>query len=360
MRSRTSLLVALLMASPLVGMAQQSGDVPRTSSGRPDLSGFYDTSTLTPLQRPTALGDQLTLTEEDAAAIAERERTRQATRQEASDPNREAPPAGGDGSPGAAGNVGGYNSFWIDRGNAAFQIDGEWRTSIIYEPENGRRPPATASGRQKLADRIALFRPNTGEAWWVEVGDGSGPYDDMELRPLAERCLLGFSSTFGPPMLPALYNNMKRIVQTDETVVILVEMVHDARIIRMNGEHDPLEIRKWLGDSVGHWEGDTLVVDTTNFTDRPGLSQASSDLHVIERFSRNRDGTLHYQFTVDDPATWTAPWSGEYPWRPSEERVFEYACHEANYSFFGIMRGARMLEAEARGETVEGTVAPPE
>jgi len=116
----------------------------------------------------------------------------------------------------------------------------------------------------------------------------------MELRPLAVHYLLGFSSTSGPPMLPALYNNLKRIVQTEETVVILVEMVHDARIIRMNGEHDPPEIRKWLGDSVGHWEGDTLVVDTINFTDRPGLSQAASNLHVVERFSRNSDGTLHY------------------------------------------------------------------
>ncbi len=360
MRSRTPILFVLLIASSFVAAAQQNGDIPRTSSGRPDLSGFYDVSTLTPLQRPNSRGDQLTLTEEEAATSAERERARQAGRQEASDPNREAPPEGGDGSPGAAGNVGGYNSFWIDRGTAAFQIDGEWRTSIIYEPENGRRPSLTPAGQQGIAAFASFWRPNTGKAWWLDVGDGSGPYDDMELRPLAERCLLGFSSTSGPPMLPALYNNLKRIVQTEETVVILVEMVHDARIIRMNGEHDPPEIRKWLGDSVGHWEGDTLVVDTINFTDRPGLSQASSNLHVVERFSKNPDGTLHYQFTVDDPTIWTAPWSGEYPWRPSEERVFEYACHEANYSFFGIMGGARMLEAEARGEKIEGIVAPPE
>ena len=152
-------------------------------------------------------------------------------------------------------------------------------------------------------------------------------------------------------MLPVLYNNMKRIVQTDDYVMILVEMDHDARIIRLNDEHDPPEIRKWLGDSVGHWEGDTLVVGTTNFNDTPGLSSASRNLHVIERFTRIDEETLLYHFTVDDPTIWTAPWSGEYPWRASEDRVYEYACHEANYALGNILRGARLLEAEALSET---------
>jgi len=355
-----AMLVGTLVAWPLTAFGQSASDVRRTSSGRPDLSGFYDTSWLTPLQRPAELGNQLTLTEEEAAEVAERERSRLARNQEASDPERQAPPEGGDGSQGAAGNVGGYNSFWIDRGSGAFQIDGEWRTSIIYDPDNGRQPPVTAARRQQIAEQVGFRRANDGTAWWLEVGDGSGPYDDPELRPLAERCLLGFGSTSGPPMLPVLYNNLKRIVQTDDTVIILVEMVHDARIIRMNAEHDPPEIRKWLGDSVGHWEGDTLVVDTTNFSDRPGLSGASRNLHVVERFRRNPDGSLHYQFTVEDPTVWTKPWSGEYPWRPSEERVYEYACHEANYALEGILKGARLLEAEARGEVLDGVVAPPE
>ena len=189
-----------------------------------------------------------------------------------------------------------------------------------------------------------------GEAWWVKEGLETGPYDDPEMRPLAERCLLGFSSTGGPPMLPAVYNNMKQIVQTEDHVMILIEMVHDARIVRMNAEHGPPEIRKWLGDSVGHWEGDTLVVDTTNFTDRPALSGASRNLHVVERFRRIDADTLLYQFTVDDPTVWAAPWSGEYTWPASKNRVYEYACHEANYSFSGILRGARILEAEAHAE----------
>ena len=198
-----------------------------------------------------------------------------------------------------------------------------------------------------------MFQENTGKAWWIEQGIDPGPYDNPEMRPLPERCLLGFSSTGGPPMLPALYNNMKQIVQTKDHVMILIEMVHDARIIRMNAEHDPPEIRKWLGDSVGHWEGDTLVVDTTNFTDQPALSGASRNLHVVERFTRVDADTLRYQFTVEDPTVWSAPWSGEYIWPASTERVYEYACHEANYSFSGILRGARILEAEAREELEE-------
>ena len=159
---------------------------------------------------------------------------------------------------------------------------------------------------------------------------------------------MGFGSTAGPPMLSVLYNNMKRIVQTEDTVMILVEMVHDARIVRMNQEHNPPELRSWLGDSVGHWEGDTLVVDTTNFTDNPSLGGASRNLHVVERFSRIDSDTLLYRFTVEDPTVWTAPWTGEYVWPSSDDKVYEYACHEANYSFGGILRGARVLEQDVR------------
>ncbi len=322
-------------------------DIPRTASGHPDLSGTYDIATLTPLQRPARFGDQLTLTDAEAEEIARREADYLARRNAATDPDRKAPPEGGDGSTGAAGNVGGYNAFWVDRGAGAFKIDGKWRTSIITDPKNGRRPALTPTAKKAAAMRASRFRPNTGEAWWVKEGVEPGPYDDPELRPLAERCLLGFGSTGGPPMLPVLYNNLKRIVQTDEHVMILVEMVHDARIIRMNAEHDPPDIRKWLGDSVGHWEGDTLVVDTINFTDRPALSGASRNLHVIERFKRIDDKTLLYSFTVEDPTVWTRAWSGEYIWPATESRVYEYACHEGNYSFGGILRGARILEAEA-------------
>ena len=358
--------LAFALLVPLAASAQQGGsEIPRRADGRPDLSGTYDTATLTPLQRPARFGDRLTLTPEEAATIEadpfalrtffniapsgsdERGGNFGAA---ASDPNREAPPAGGDGSGGAAGNVGGYNTFWIDRGTGVFQLDDEWRTSIITDPPNGRRPPMTPDAQAAAAERAAFFRPNTGTAWWIEGGDvdAPGPYDDPEIRPLAERCILGFGSVGGPPMLPVLYNNLKKIVQTDDHVMILVEMVHDARIVRMNQEHAPSGIRSWLGDSIGHWDGDTLVVDTTNFTDQPALGGASRNLHVVERFTRVSPDALLYQFTVDDPTVWTAPWSGEYVWPASEDRVYEYACHEANYSFQGILGGARVLEADVR------------
>ena len=347
MKSRLpTILSSLTVAVAVLGAA----DIPSTPDGRPDLSGTYDVATLTPLQRPEKFADKPTLTDEEAAAIARNEAERLAGRNAASDPNREPPPEGGDGSTGGKGNVGGYDAFWKERGTGAIKVDGRWRTSIITEPANGRRPPLTPAAEKRAAARAKMSRPNMGEAWWVKEGLETAPYDDPEMRPLAERCLLGFSSTGGPPMLPALYNNMKQIVQTKDHVMILIEMVHDARIIRLNAEHDPPEIRKWLGDSVGHWEGDTLVVDTTNFTDQPALGGASRNLHVVERFTRIDADTLRYQFTVEDPTVWSAPWSGEYIWPASTERVYEYACHEANYSFSGILRGARILEAEARAE----------
>ena len=266
-----------------------------------------------------------------------------------------APPQGGDGSPGASGNVGGYNAFWIDPGESAFQIDGQWRTSILVDPPNGRYPPRV----EGTGGRGGSRRANDGTAYWLEAGlEAPGPYDNMEQRPFAERCLLSFSSTAGPPMMPALYNNHKRIVQTEDTVMILTEMVHDARIVRLDAEHDPPTIKKWLGDSIGWWEGDTLVVETTNFVDRPAFRRGTGNMTVTERFRMESAGTLIYTFTVDDPTVWTATFTGEYAWPRSGNKVFEYACHEANYALQGIMRGARLLEAEFRGEQPEGVTNP--
>src|SRR5262249_52718447 len=167
---------------------------------------------------------------------------------------------------------------------------------------------------------------------------------DPEQRPLGERCLLGFGSTSGPPSLPVLYNNLHQIVQTPSVVMILSEMVHDARIVRMNLPHLPPTIRKWNGDAIGRGDGDTLVVDTTNFTDRTRFRGASENLRVVERFSRIDANTLRYQFTVDDPDTWARPWSGEEAWPATDSRLFEYACHEGNYALTNIMRGARLRE----------------
>ena len=369
MRSRIAMCLGVLAVVCLVlapVAAAQNSDVPRTPSGHPDLSGTYDVSTLTPMQRPTEYGEKKFLTDEEAAEIAERERSRNVERNRPSDPDRGAPPQGGDGSAGAAGNVGGYNSFWIDRGSGAFKIDGQWRPSILIDPPNGRFPPQTEARRE--AQRVAREarsggvrrRNNDGTAYWLEAGlDAPGPYDNMEQRGFAERCLLAFSSTAGPPTLPNyFYNNHKRIVQGEDTVVILVEMVHDARIVRMNAEHDPPEIRKWLGDSIGWWEGDTLVVETTNFRDRPAFGQGSENMTVTERFGRIDADTLLYNFTVEDSTVWSAPFTGEYVWPRSDNKMFEYACHEGNYALEGIMRGARLLEAEFRGEEPEGVANP--
>jgi hypothetical protein len=345
----------------------QDGGMRRTPSGHPDLSGTYDVSTLTPMQRPREYGDKMLLTNDEAAVIAAQALQRSTERQQDSDPNRTAPPQGGDGSTGASGNVGGYNTFWTDAGTSAFQIDGQWRTSILIDPPNGQFPAVTderrAARREALGSGEAAPRreggANDGTAYWLDAGlDAPGPYDNPEQRPFAERCLLSFSSTGGPPMMPALYNNHKRIVQSEDTVVIQIEMVHEARVIRMNAEHDPAEIQKWLGDSIGWWEGDTLVVETTNFRDTPAYSQGSKNMKVTERFRMESDDQLIYTFTVDDSTVWAAPFTGEYAWPRSPNKVFEYACHEANYALEGIMKGARLLEAEFRGEEPEGIPNP--
>ena len=351
---RTTWLIALLtlvLATPCALLAAEKSDIPRRPDGKPDLSGTYDIATLTPFSRPARYGDKATITEEEAKQIAEYWAANLAKDAAPSDPDREAPPEGGTGIyvpewEGAAGKVGGYNAFYTDTGESNFKIDGKYRTSIIVDPPNGRMPPLTDEARKRMAAEAPFRNENTGTAWWLEKGLDIGPYDDPELRPLAERCLLGFGSTAGPPMLPVMYNNLKRIVQTEDTVVITAEMNHDARVVRIGGEHDPPEVRKWLGDSVGHWEGDTLVVSTKNFRDEIGFFMGTRDMHVTERFTRVDEDTLLYSFTVDDPSTFTKPFTGEYPWPAVDERVYEYACHEGNYSLGGIMRGARLLEEE--------------
>ena len=348
------LVAAALALTALAAPAVAQDRMPRTASGRPDLSGTYDIATLTPTERPTHLAEQLALTDEEAAKVAESARRRSEFLDRASDPDRDAPRAGG--------NVGGYNYFWLDPGSGSFKLDGKWRTSILTDPPDGRYPPFTAHGEELVMERRDRWgrtgdpvnNQDNPEAWWLDRE--VGPFDAAELRPMGERCVLGFGSAAGPPILPVLYNNLKRIVQTDSHVMILAEMIHDARIIRIDGEPEAPGNPRWLGDSVGHWEGDTLVVESTNF--RPGLSALSTpgtrqnfltsgSLRVIERFTRIDEDTLRYEFTVDDPEIWTAPWSGEYPWPATDQRVFEYACHEGNYAMGNILRGARLAEREA-------------
>lgn len=361
---RVILLTAL--ATALSACAQNGGNTtsagnsatsPSTTNNQsvPDFSGTYDTATLTPLQRPKAFGNKQTMTRAEADKIAAAEAAIIDEAAKSSDPDRDAPVKGGDGNEASgAGGVGGYNLFWIDRGEENVTVNGEFRTSIITSPANGRIPDMTAPGLKRFMVRRSLFRPNTGTAWWVnEPNIPHGPYDGPETLSLAERCIIGFGSTGGPPMLPVLYNNHKRIVQTPDHVMIQVEMIHDARIVRLNSEHKPAHLRSWLGDSIGHFEGNTLVVDTTNFTNKPALYGADENLHVIERFTRLDDGTLLYQFEVDDPSIWTETWSGEYSWEPTDEKVYEYACHEGNYAMGNILRGARILESEAPSKALK-------
>ena len=198
---------------------------------------------------------------------------------------------------------------------AYVKVDGQKRTSIIVDPPNGRVPSLTADAQRRTPR--ARSGPTSDEQEGTRSGleRAAGAYDDPERRPLGERCLLGFGSTSGPPALPVLYNNLHQIVQTRDTVMILNEMDHDARIVRMGAQHLPPTVRKWMGDSIGRWEGDTLVVDTTNFTDKTRFRGSSENLHVVERFSRLDDRTLLYRFTVEDPSTWTASWTGNTPGR---------------------------------------------
>jgi hypothetical protein len=345
MRRRLTLAFLVVVQAGLTAVAtaqvvgSATNSAARLADGHPDLQGVYDIASMTPLEREP--GTPLVMSKEDAARfeLQRAERVRRAALPSKGD--RDAPPHGGDGSTGAAGNVGGYNNFWVDNGTEYYTIDGQKRMSVIVDPPDGRVPPFTPQARQR-AERFAL---PTSDAQENDPGLGNpNAYDNMEQRPLGERCLLGFGSTSGPPSLPVLYNNLHQIVQTPTAVVILSEMVHDARIVRINSLHLPASIRKWNGDSIGRWEGDTLVVDTTNFTDRTRFRGSSEKLHVVERFSRIDARTVRYQFTVDDPETWTKPWSGEEAWPLTESRLFEYACHEGNYAMTNIMRGARLRE----------------
>ena len=328
---------------------------PRTADGHPDLQGVYDVATMTPLERPAGLGDRLVLTKQEAAALEQYEQQRQVKNDAPLAADRGAPPVGGENTTPKSfletlekfggGVVGGYNNFWLAGGTQIISVDGQKRSSIVIDPPDGKVPPMKPEARKRNAAYLAgAVSPDANEG---AASGPSGAFDGPELRPLAERCLLGFGSTSGPPTLPNyFYNNLKQIVQTRDTIVILNEMVHDARIIRIGGMHPPAHIRKWMGDSIGRWEGDTLVVDTTNFTTKTQFRGSSDKLHVVERFTRTGPRTILYRFTIDDPETWDRSWTGEYPWVKTNENLYEYACHEGNYSLGGMLRGAREKEKE--------------
>jgi hypothetical protein len=350
--------LGLLALTTLPMTGQVTTDQPRAPDGHPDLQGTYDLATMTPLERWP--GDPPFLTKERAEALQRAELERRAKSPGGDEPlplDRAPPPVGGYTSEPKSffeslekrggGAVGGYNRFWLNQGSAYTEVDAQIRTSIIVDPPDGRLPPYNEAARQRIA--AARATPASTGAERAAQGEDlpPGAFDNPEQRPLSERCLLGFGSTSGPPALPDyFYNDLHQVVQTPDSILILSEMIHDARIVRMNAQHVPKNIRRWMGDSVGHWEGDTLVVDTTNFTDKTRFRGSTENLHVIERFTRIDDKTLLYRFTIDDPDTWDRPWTGEYTWPATDKPIYEYACHEGNYALGGILRGARRQETE--------------
>ena len=344
--NRIALLLAVLFATAAPGVvstaaaqapASDAGkwEVPRTPDGHPDLQGNWTNVTLTPFEREEGRGRVFTREEVEAierpgdgcpanpGTIACGRAAREGSTNEARLSGQE------------------YSEVYWDRGSRVAIVDGEYVTSLVTNPANGRRPPLTSEGERRLQE-------------YEDFRDQFGLYDHPELRPLAERCIVSFGSSAGPPMIPnTAYNNNYTIVQTADYVMIKAEMVHDVRIIRL-GEPDrlPAHVHPWFGDSWGRWEGDVLVVETTNInpTHRFQGIAPTADLKVTERFTRVDEETFLYEFTIDDQTTYTQPWGGVIPYNRFNDQLYEYACHEGNYSLSSVLSGARYEERmEAQG-----------
>ena len=313
-----SLFSMMLVAAAVLAVASPvlAQDPPRTGWGDPDLQGVWDFRTITPLQRPEALGEQEFLTAEEAA---EREAAAVQRNVELWEADARRTEAGG--------NVGGYNNFWMDNGTRV--ID---RTSLIIDPPNGRYPELTeAGGERARIDRgsFTVELPTT--------------YTDLNTY---DRCIQGFNA--GPPITPGGYNQNVQIFQTPDHLVMLTEMVHTTRVIPLDGTpHLTDDVQQWSGDSRGRWEGDTLVVETKNFAQKRSWRGTTDGMTLVERFTRVNDGTLEYEFTVTDPATWEVPWTVNLPMVKNDLPMFEYACHEGNYSMPQMLGGARALERQS-------------
>ncbi|MFM1897428.1 MAG: hypothetical protein RLZZ385_2502 [Pseudomonadota bacterium] len=323
--------IAVLL--PATTLAAEPYEPPRTEYGRPDLQGYWTNASLTNLQR-FGRYDGLVIPHDQIEAVTAA--NAQVVRAETDDGL--VPGELLDGSDLAQGR--GYNAFWVDPGTSYGLVKGEYRSSWIIDPPSGRIPFSEEGNRLRREHR-------------AQFGSDDGP----EGRSLGERCIIGFGSTGGPPMNNVLYNNLYQIVQTNDYVVILVEMVHDARIIPIGSKgapHRPAEHQPWLGDSIGWWEGDTLVVETVNlhwqqapFNSAPLSAQG----RIIEKFTRYSDEQILYEFEVEDPVYYTASWKGEMSLNHSDEMLYEYACHEGNYGLIGILAGARRQELDGAGES---------
>jgi hypothetical protein len=308
---RRVLAIALVsLACQVAAVAQREWRPPRTPDGKPDLQGIWDYRSATPLERPARFEGREFMT---PAEVVEYERLA-AEREDGRPPD----------DPRTEQSV--HPSWWLEYGKTVIKTA---RTSLIVDPSDGKVPPLTAEGEKRQAARRAAAKTR-------------GPSDNPEDRGLFERCI-----TRGVPagMLPGPYNNNLQIIQTPAHVVLFTEMIHDARIVPMaSGRHNPSHMREWLGDSRGHWEGDTLVVETINFRDDIVFRGSSANLHLVERFTLVDNDTLEYRFTVTDPSTWTRPWTVSFPMIRTEGPIYEYACHEGNYGLMNILSGARWQE----------------
>ena len=316
-------VVTVVIAIGLLGTMQASAqtDPPRTAWGQPDLQGVWDFRSITPMQRPNDLADQEFLTAEEAAELDQA-----AVERDVQSWNREARRTE------AGGNVGAYNNFWMDRG---LKSVGTRRTSLIVYPPNGRMPSMTPSGQERAQARRDYAREHPADTW-SDFSSGV-------------RCILGFNA--GPPFTPSAYNNNMQLFQTPDTVVVMTEMVNTSRVIPLNGQpHLDPDVLQWSGDSRGYWEGDTLVVETRNFDPKRKWRGTTASTRLVERFTRVDAETLEYTFTVTDPETWTSAWTASVPLVLNPEPMFEYACHEGNYSMPVMLGGARTEELAGDGQ----------
>ena len=328
-------VAALSMAPFCLATAVQAAPykAPLAADGHPDLQGNWTTATITPLTRDPKLGDRNVLTKQEADAL-EKATQEQIARADAPTPPNATVKDLKNADCGADGISGfncGYNQGWKDPGTKLININGEKRASILTSPANGQFPARAGAAPDARAQRARL----------------AGRTDNPEGFSLGERCIQSFGSSAGPPMLPLMYNNTYQIVQTKDEVAIDVEMVHDIRHIRLNAPHGPSNVKLWMGDSVGHWEGDTLVVETINMRPEQGLrGGGGGNVKVVEKFRRISPTSLSYRFTVEDPG-FAAPYSGEVEMRQTKGQVYEYACHEGNYALTGMLAGARAEEKQA-------------
>lgn len=363
MKRAIALALGTVLCTVGVGLTAVAADAPsktapaaawkpaRNAMGQPDLSGYWSNATLTPLTRNARISNKATLTAEEAKGFEKIWAQALAASDEPTDPNAstETVQASNLNSKlveirpdfiAAGGDTGGYNTFWIDPGTHLVEINGQYRTSILTTP-NGL-PPSRRAGA-----------PTSRGGGFRDI------YDSYENRSLGERCITGFGRNNGPPMLPnGYYNNNYQIIQTRDAVVIEVEMIHDARIIKLTDKHGSDGPRRWMGDSIGHYEGDTLVVETIHIPEAQQFMGSWKNLKVTEWFTRLAPGKILYRFQVEDPEYWEKPWGGEYTFLTLNGRTYEYACHEGNYALPGILGGARQKEKEAAEAAAAKVVVP--